>query len=257
MNERTTTDAVFELCLAFPQVEHKKSHSMNSFRVNDRVFAYYVLNHHGDQRIAVWVKLPEGAQEFHLEGDEDHYFLPPYVGHKGWLGLDLTDGSLEWDEVQYQVTEAYLHTSGRTDPNEDINPLIDPPTKLVELADLNPFNDSYCASCLERIRELCFALPETHEVSQFGQPAFKAGKKTFASAYVVKREPCCEVWVGVENQPVLTTDPQFRVPRYTGHHGWIQLGLGDKKALDLLENLILNSYKHFALRRMLKSLEEL
>ena len=63
-----------------------------------------------------------------------------------------------------------------------------------------------------------------------------------------------EIWVGVELQATLTDDPRFEIPAYTGHNGWILLDVEDHIDWSEAEDLILGSYRHFALKRMLKAL---
>ena len=86
--------AVREVCLSFPEAEEYLSHGSPNFRVRKgRTFATYVLNHHGDGRVALWLNAPEGAQEHYVRGEPRHFFVPPYVGPRGWLGVHLDKGS--------------------------------------------------------------------------------------------------------------------------------------------------------------------
>lgn len=255
MSARTPTEAVKDLCLSFGDTEHSRSHGLPDFRVGGRVFAQYAVNHHGDGRVALWLNAPEGAQEVFVDQDPASYFVPPYTGPKGWLGVNL-DKNLPWDEVQFQVTEAYLHTSGREDDVESVMPDVPPPDSPIDPVEFDPFNAPDCQQRLEEIRAQCLALPETIEVKQFGNPAFKAGKKTFAWAYVVNGTPSVEVRVGKDRQAALIEDSRFTIPRYTGHNGWIQLALVGEDCMERFRELMLESYKHFALKRMLKALEE-
>jgi hypothetical protein len=55
----------------------------------------YLDNHHGDGRVAIWCAASPGMQEALVEGEPEHYFRPPYVGHRGWLGVHLNRG-LVW-----------------------------------------------------------------------------------------------------------------------------------------------------------------
>ncbi|MYD44024.1 MAG: MmcQ/YjbR family DNA-binding protein [Gammaproteobacteria bacterium] len=255
MTKRTPTEAILELCLAFEGSENANSHGMKDFRVRNKVFAYYTVNHHGDGRVALWLNAPEGAQGEYLAMDDESYFQPPYMGKKGWLGINL-DKHLSWDEIQLQVTEAYLHTTGLDVNVEEIMPDVEPPNAPIDPVEFDAFNDPTCAKRLKEIRAMCFALPEVHEGTQFGTPAFKAGKKTFATAYVLAGQPCAEIWVGRDQQPALTEDERFIVPRYTGHNGWIQFALKGEDCMEILQDLLLDSYKHFALKRMVAALAE-
>ena len=255
MSTRSPTVAVRDLCLAFGDTEYRHSHGLPDFRVNGKVFAQYAVNHHGDGRVALWLNSPEGVQQDFVAMDSESYFVPPYVGPRGWLGINL-DKNLSWDEVQYQVAQAYLNTSRRNADIEDVIPDVPPPDIPIDPVEFDAFNDPSCRRCLEQIRSFCFSLPEVSEVPQFGRPSFKAGKKTFVSTYVRNRTPCVEIWVGKEQQTVLVADSRFTIPRYTGHNGWIQLALRDQDCMELFQDLAIASYRHFALKRMLTKLDE-
>jgi len=68
--------AVREVCLWFPETEEVLSHGSPDFRVRGRTFATYVVNHHGDRRIALWLNAPAGAQELYTKEEPD-FFAPP------------------------------------------------------------------------------------------------------------------------------------------------------------------------------------
>lgn len=91
---RNISDAVRELCLALPEAEEVPSRGSPDFRVRGKTFATYVINHHGDGRIALWLNSPDGAQAFYAENEPEHYFVPPYVGPRGWLGVRWKRGCL-------------------------------------------------------------------------------------------------------------------------------------------------------------------
>ena len=65
-----------------------------------------------------------------------------------------------------------------------------------------------------------------------------------------------EFWVGQERQAMLTFDERYAIPRYTGHNGWIHLDAEEDVDWDEVRGLVLESYRHFALKRMLKALPE-
>lgn len=104
------------------------------------------------------------------------------------------------------------------------------------------------------VREICLALPEAHEVRQFGNPAWQAGKKTFGTVSRYDSRLEIHAWVGAEQQAMLTFDDRYRIPAYTGHNGWIALVAEDGVIWETVESLLLGSYRHFALKRMLKHL---
>jgi hypothetical protein len=98
---------VREICLALPEATERLSHGSPTFFVRDKkTFVMFVDNHHGDGRLALWVAAPPGAQEELVELEPDRFFRPPYVGHRGWLGVRL-DRDLDWDEVAGIVEDSY------------------------------------------------------------------------------------------------------------------------------------------------------
>jgi hypothetical protein len=74
------------------------------------MFAMYVDDHHGDGTVAVWCKAPPGAQEILVGAAPQRFFRPPYVGHKGWIGMRL-DGDVDWEEVAEHVKESHRMTA--------------------------------------------------------------------------------------------------------------------------------------------------
>lgn len=77
------------MCLALPGTSERLSHGEPTFFVHKKVFVMYADNHHGDGRTAVWLPVPPGAQAALLAGRLEAYFKPPYVGVRGWVGIDL------------------------------------------------------------------------------------------------------------------------------------------------------------------------
>lgn len=81
---------VRSLCLAHSGATERLSHgSPCFFAANQRQFAAFADNHHGDGRIALWLAAPLGAQELLIESDPVAFFRPPYVGPRGWIGVCL------------------------------------------------------------------------------------------------------------------------------------------------------------------------
>ena len=73
----------------FRDTEEVSRHGAPNFKVKGKTFAMFVLNHHGDGRVALWLNSPHGAQQMYTQLDPESYFVPPYVGVKGWLGMEL------------------------------------------------------------------------------------------------------------------------------------------------------------------------
>jgi predicted DNA-binding protein (MmcQ/YjbR family) len=90
-----------------PETSERLSHGAPSFFYREkRCFLMFMDNHHDDGRRAIWCAAPEGAQELLVAGDPEKFFRPPYVGHRGWLGVML-NGTVDWDEIAGIVEDAY------------------------------------------------------------------------------------------------------------------------------------------------------
>ena len=104
----TPLERVRELCLGLPEVTERLSHGSPTWFIRDKkTFVMYLDDHHGDGRLALWCAAPEGMQAMLVEGEPEHYFVPPYVGHRGWVGVHLNRG-LDWNEIAGAIEEAYL-----------------------------------------------------------------------------------------------------------------------------------------------------
>jgi len=103
-----------EICLALPETSERPSHGAPSFFIRGKT-CFLVLHddHHGDGRFAVWCAAEPGAQEALVAGDPERFFRPPYVGHRGWLGVML-HGDVDWDDVAGIVEDAYCAVAPRT-----------------------------------------------------------------------------------------------------------------------------------------------
>ena len=104
--------AVRAACLALPRVTERPSHGQPAFFVGRRCFAMVTVDHHGDGRLALWCAAPEGVQAEVVELEPDRFFVPPYVGHRGWIGVRL-DIEVDWDEVAGVVEDAYRTVAPR------------------------------------------------------------------------------------------------------------------------------------------------
>jgi len=96
-----------EICLALPETSERLSHGAPTFFVRGkRAFVMVMTNHHGDGRFALWCAAPEGMQSMLVEADPERFFVPRYVGHRGWLGVRLDRGR-HWDELAGIAEDAY------------------------------------------------------------------------------------------------------------------------------------------------------
>lgn len=97
------------VCLAFPEAEERETWEEATFRVRDKIFAMHIADD-GDGRPALWCKAPPGSQTHLVEADPRRFFVPPYVGHKGWIGMWL-DRRVDWREVRMVVERSYRLTT--------------------------------------------------------------------------------------------------------------------------------------------------
>jgi len=102
-------DKLRRICLAFPEAEERETWEEKTFRVRDKIFAMHIAAD-GDGRPALWCKAPPGNQTHLVEADPGRFFVPPYVGHKGWIGMWL-DRKVDWQQVTVVVTRSYRLTA--------------------------------------------------------------------------------------------------------------------------------------------------
>lgn len=99
-------ESLRQLCLRLPETTERISHGEPTWFVRDRnTFVTYADRHH-DDRLGFWCAAPPGAQEALVRADPLRYFRPPYVGHRGWLGVYL-DVPVDWTELAELVEDAY------------------------------------------------------------------------------------------------------------------------------------------------------
>src|SRR5262245_59496651 len=88
-----------KICLALPHFVEKEGWGECTFRVDGgTMFAMTDNEHHNSGHVGVWVKADPMMQEMLIEASPETFFKPPYVGHKGWVGVKL-DGPVDWKQV--------------------------------------------------------------------------------------------------------------------------------------------------------------
>jgi hypothetical protein len=106
MVERTELDQLRRLCLALPEVTERLSHGEPAWFVRDKTLFVMFADHHHDDRLAFWCAAPPDAQAAMVAAMPDRFFVPPYVGVRGWVGIRL-DVPVDWEEIAEIVTDAY------------------------------------------------------------------------------------------------------------------------------------------------------
>ena len=111
-SSRTTLDRLRVLCFALPEAHEVEAWGEPTFRVKNKIFAMYAAagNHHGKRIAGVWVKATHVNQDLLIRSDPDRFFVPPYVGRSGWVGIRL-DAKPDWDVVADLLRDAYRLTA--------------------------------------------------------------------------------------------------------------------------------------------------
>ncbi len=95
------------ICLAFPEAIEAGGVGTPTFKVRDKIFT---MRHQVDGRMSMWCKAPSGAQEVLVGSNPEQFFVPPYVGHHGWVGVWL-DVEVDWDLVADLIRDSYRMTA--------------------------------------------------------------------------------------------------------------------------------------------------
>jgi hypothetical protein len=107
VTKRDPVQAVRSICLALPEVNERLSHGAPTFFIRDKkTFATVWDNHHNDQRLGLICAAPVGVQQQLVDEEPDRFYVPAYVGHRGWIGVRL-DRKPDWGEIDQILVEAY------------------------------------------------------------------------------------------------------------------------------------------------------
>jgi phosphoribosylglycinamide formyltransferase-1 len=96
-----------EICLGLPEAKRECCGDHASFSVRSRKFAYYLQDHHGDGIVSVCFRTDPGEHEVLLASDPARFYSPAYIGPRGWVGLRLDVGKIDWVEVADFVIESF------------------------------------------------------------------------------------------------------------------------------------------------------
>jgi hypothetical protein len=95
-----------KICLALPgSTATGEQHT--AFLVRGRTFAYHLVDHRGDGRFALCCKAAKGENARLASADQTRFFMPPYIGPRGWFGLDLDSADVDWKEIKRLVHASY------------------------------------------------------------------------------------------------------------------------------------------------------
>ena len=107
MAKKDPLETLRKLCLALPETTERLSHGEPTWFVRDKKTFVMYANHHHDDRLAFWCAAQDGVQEALVGSAPERFFRPPYVGHRGWLGVYLDVPGIDWDQIADLVVDAY------------------------------------------------------------------------------------------------------------------------------------------------------
>jgi predicted DNA-binding protein (MmcQ/YjbR family) len=105
---------VSDICLAFPEATVEKHGSHATFRVRKKVFAYFLDNHHGDGIVSICVKTRLGENQDLARAQPSRFYLPAYIGPRGWVGVRLDVPKVSWDEVASFIASSFAIVAPKT-----------------------------------------------------------------------------------------------------------------------------------------------
>lgn len=164
---------VREICFNFAGTEEKLSHGMPFFHVRGRGFASFTRDHHGDGRSALWCKSTLDEQQRLVRNDADAYFVPPYVGVKGWVGVRLDRPTTDFEALAIVVEEAWLSVA----PKRLHAVAPSAPPEPPEYPTTDP---AVVAEALKHLTELCATLAGAEIEQGSWQTTARVNKKPFA-----------------------------------------------------------------------------
>jgi hypothetical protein len=96
-----------KICLTLPEVTRNCHGSHAAFLIRKKTFAYFLDDHHGDGIVAVACKALPGDNAVLIAAQPDRFYMPAYIGSRGWVALRLDMGPVDWDEVAELVSGSY------------------------------------------------------------------------------------------------------------------------------------------------------
>lgn len=209
------------ICYGFLGTEEKLSHGMPSFHVRGKMFVHFVDNHHGDGHLAIWCHGTREKQAELVAAHPDRYFVPPYVGVRGWIGADLDRASTDWVELAILIEEGWLAVAPPKLARGEgkVAPRPPPPVR--------PTTDAKIArAALERLSKICLAFPGAALEKEGGHATFAVNGKNFVyffdnhhgSATIL----ACTRSDRAENDRLVKREPErYALPAYIGKRGWL------------------------------------
>jgi hypothetical protein len=105
---------VSTICLALPEASRTVHGSHAAFTVRKKTFAYFLNDHHGDGIVSICVRAFSGENKGLVAAHPRKFYLPAYIGPRGWVGLRLDRGRVDWKEVRDLAAASYLQAARRS-----------------------------------------------------------------------------------------------------------------------------------------------
>jgi predicted DNA-binding protein (MmcQ/YjbR family) len=105
---------ISEFCLAFPEAEREVHGRHADFRVRKRPFAYFLDDHHGDGIVSVCCRSELGENVDRASRDPDRFYLPAYIGKRGWFGIRLDREPIDWNDVESAIEHSWRLAASRS-----------------------------------------------------------------------------------------------------------------------------------------------
>ncbi len=155
--EDAALERVRRICIGFPGGEEKLSHGAPSFHVRGKMFVMFVDDHHADGRLAVWCKATHETQQRLVRADPERFFVPPYVGVKGWVGVRLDRPQTDWIELAILVEEGWTSIAPKSFTREGA---VVPPTPARPPPVRAKTDAKAARAALAKLEKICLAHPQ-------------------------------------------------------------------------------------------------
>jgi hypothetical protein len=243
-------DRLRTACFGFPGTEEKLSHGMPSFHVRGKHFAAFVDDHHGSGLVGAWCKSTIDEQRRLVALDPERYFVPPYVGVKGWVGVRLDHPNMDWIELAIIVEGGWASIV----PKSVANGPVRPPPRIPPRPTTDP---DVARAALARLSEICAALPESTCERESRHATFRVRKKVYA--YFLDNHhgdgniAACVKVSKPSNKALAAKDPKrFFVPAYIGARGYVGMRLDKRVDWTDVAERVTASWRSVAPKRLLE-----
>jgi hypothetical protein len=221
---------VRRIALGFPGAEEKLSHGTPAFHVRGKMFLTFVDDHHGDGHLAVWCKSTLEEQRRLVASSPERFYVPPYVGVKGWVGVNIDETRADWVELAMLVEEAWASVAPprvlRGEGLPKAKQLAPPPARATT-------DPKVARDALARLTKICLAMGGVEQEREGRHATFRVRKKVFA--YFLDNHhgdgaiTACLKGDKREHTRIVAREPQrYVLPAYIGSRGYLGVRLDCK-----------------------------